>query len=285
MPLLSEKLLLGGIRRLLNGTSRLSKKQAGKLGYYILSKPRRCPEDPVSEGFMQYAEVGSFTTDDGIALCTYHWPGDGPTVLLLHGWESYTGRWYAFYEPLRAAGYDIWAFDAPAHGRSAGRRFNVLMYSEALTRFLAERDTVPQHWICHSAGGMAAIYNLSQGSDYEPDQLVCMAVPGELSDFIDKFCEIIGVREGVKEGIDLQFQRKLDRSFSDISFIEFAKELRVPGLIVHDHQDELAPVSGAEAMHYNWRGSSLVTTHGLGHSLTGESIPTTVLDYLRHARG
>ncbi len=279
-----EKFVIGSIRRLLNGTARMSRRQAGALGYYLLSKPRRAADEPLSDAFMKVAK--HYTIDaNGTKLQCFHWPGKGPSVLLLHGWESNSGRWFAFLEPLRKAGYSIYAFDAPAHGRSGGSRFNVLIYTEALQAYLEHHAFAPDYWIGHSAGGMAAILYLTEPNpEYEPAQLISLAVPGELENFIDKFCDFLGVHEKVKRGIDDQFRRKLDLSFSEVSFVNYAKNLRVPGLIVHDECDDLAPISGAYQMHENWAGSSLITTRDCGHSLIGDLVPALVLEYLRHCR-
>lgn len=279
-----EKFVIGSIRRLLNGTARMSRRQAGALGYYLLSKPRRAADEPLSTAFMEQAQRTTLEVN-GAKLQCFHWPGKGPSVLLLHGWESHTGRWFAFFEPLRKAGYSIYAFDAPAHGKSGGRRFSAIIYAEALTAYLRHLGKAPDFWIGHSAGGMAAILYLTEmEAQYAPQQLVCMAVPGELENFIDKFCDFIGVHDKVKQGIDDQFRRKLDVSYSDISFVKYAANLKVPGLIVHDECDDLAPISGAYQMHEQWPGSSLITTRDCGHSLTGELIPAMVLEYLRHCR-
>ena len=224
-----EKYFIGGIRRILNATARMSRRQAGALGYYLLSKPRRAADEPLSDDFMRDARH-SIIDACGTELQCYHWPGKGPSVLLLHGWESNSGRWFAFFEPLRKAGYEIYAFDAPAHGRSGGSRFNALIYAQALEAYLHHLGFAPSYWIGHSAGGMAAIWYLTEMQPaYEPDQLVSMAVPGELENFIDKFCDFIGVHDKVKLGIDDQFRRKLDVSFKDISFVNYVKNLRVPG--------------------------------------------------------
>ncbi len=277
-----EKFVIGSIRRLLNGTARMSRRQAGALGYYLLSKPRRAADEPLSTAFMEQAQ--RYTIDAaGTKVQCFHWPGKGPSVLLLHGWESHTGRWFAFFEPLRAAGYSIYAFDAPAHGKSGGSRFSALIYAEALADYLGYHEFAPDYWIAHSAGGMAAILYLTEmEARYVPSQLVSMAVPGELEHFIDKFCDFLGVHEKVKKGIDDQFRRKLDVSYSDISFVNYARNLQVPGLIIHDECDDLAPIASAYLMHENWAGSTLITTRDCGHSLTGELVPALVLEYLRH---
>jgi esterase/lipase len=276
-----EKLVIGGLRRLLNGTARMSRRQAGKIGYYLLTKPRRFPEDPSNERFLSEADQ-STVRFNGTNIHCYHWPGKGPTVFLLHGWESYTGRWYELFDPLVKAGYNIYAIDAPAHGRSGGKRFNVFLYCQAIDAYLDHLGFVPDYWVGHSGGGMAAIYYASQADfAHEPKYIISMAVPGELENFVDKFCEIVGANDRVKYGIDYQFQRKLDRSFADINFKEFVKGLKVPGLVIHDEEDDVAPIAGARSMHQNWENSRLATTKGCGHSLTGPLVPAIVIEYIR----
>ncbi|MBC6994375.1 alpha/beta hydrolase [Neolewinella lacunae] len=281
MATTKEKLMLSGLRRLLNGTARMTRRGAGRIGYYLLTNPRRLNEDPANEVFLQSAQQSIVKLHD-TDICTYHWPGPGPSVLLLHGWESSTARWFALFKPLQDAGFNIYAFDAPAHGRSGGKQFNVFFYCQVLDAYCQHLGFAPDYWVGHSGGGMAAIYyNCTPEFTYSPKQIVSMAVPGELENFIDKFCEIVGANERVKYGIEYRFQRKLDRRFADVSFIEYVKNIRVPGLILHDEEDDVAPFFGAQRMHANWKGSTLASTRGCGHSLVGELVPAIVVEYLR----
>jgi pimeloyl-ACP methyl ester carboxylesterase len=275
-----EKLMLGGLRRLLNGTARVYRRGAGKMAYYFLTTPRRLADDPGTDEFLKDATQETFT-HDGQDVHSFHWPGDGPAVLLLHGWESSTARWFAMYEPLKKAGFNIYAIDAPAHGRSEGKKFNVFMYCQVLDTYFRHLGFAPDYWVGHSGGGMAAIYYACKPEyTFTPKQIVSMAVPGELENFIDKFCELVGANDRVKYGIEHHFHRKLDHRFADIDFTEFVKKVEVPGLIVHDEEDDVAPISGARRMHHNWRGSTLATTVGCGHSLTGDLVPAIVVEYL-----
>ena len=280
MAVNKEKLMLGGLRRLLNGTARMTRRGAGKIGYYLLTSPRRLADDPGTDEFLKEANHYTYTCD-GHNIHGFHWPGNGPSVLLLHGWESSTARWFALYEPLKKAGFDIYAIDAPAHGRSEGKKFNVFMYCRVLDEYFQHLGFAPDYWIGHSGGGMAAIYYACKPEyTFAPKRIVSMAVPGFLEDFIDKFCEFVGANERVKYGIEHQFHRKLDHRFADIDFTEFVKNVEVPGLIVHDEEDDVAPIAGARRMHQNWRNSQLATTVGKGHSLTGNLVPAIVVEYL-----
>lgn len=280
MAIDKEKLMLGGLRRLLNGTARMTRRGAGRIGYYLLTTPRRLEEEPENLVFLESAEQGSMNIMD-MDIRTYHWPGEGPSVLLLHGWESSTARWFALFEPLRKAGYNIYAIDAPAHGQSSGKKFNVFVYCQVIDEYCKRLGLTHDAWIGHSGGGMAAIYYCSQDQfSYRPKRIISMAVPGELENFIDKFCEIVGANERVKYGIGHRFRKHLDLTIQDVNFKEFVKLVDVPGLIIHDEEDDVAPIEGARLMHENWRGSELVTTRGCGHSLTGDLVPAIVVEYL-----
>ena len=282
MPVNKEKLLLGGLRRLLNGTARVYRRGAGKIAYYFLTTPRRLADDPGADEFLQYADTGEFAFGKD-SIYTYHWPGEGPSVLLLHGWESSTARWHELFGPLQRAGYDIHAIDAPAHGRSGGKKFNVFMYCQVLEEYFSGLERVPDYWVGHSGGGMAAIYYCTDfGGAHRPRRIVSMAVPGLLENFIDKFCELVGANDRVKYGIETQFKRHHERDFAYVDFTQFVKSLTVPGLIIHDEEDDVAPIEGAVRMRDNWPGAEIATTRGRGHSLTGAVVPAIVLEYLAH---
>ena len=265
---------------MLNGAAKLSTRQAGRIGYRFLARPRRPAIDAPGQRFLRKAKIDQVRIH-GHLIQTYHWPGKGPKILLLHGWESCSSRWNAYFDDLRAADFDIYAFDGPAQGHSSGKVFSVMLYAAILGAYLEKQEEPPAYWVGHSAGGMAAIYYLIrlQGKII-PEKLALLGVPGQLSDFVDKFVDVLQVDESVRDAIEHEFIRKHGMSFADISFIDMAKSLTIPGLILHDREDDLAPFSGAEAVHANWAQSQLIATSGRTHSLLGEDIPGLVIDYL-----
>lgn len=272
--------MIGGVRRVLNGTARVSPVRAGKLGYRLLARPRRPALEPAAQAFLARAVTQKIQLG-GIDTQTYHWPGPGPTVLLLHGWESCTGRWQEYYQDLTAAGFDLRAFDAPAHGRSGGDNFTVIEYARVLDDYLHRLHRAPDFWLGHSAGGMAIMYYLTQHENpLRPRRVVTMSVPAELTDFLAKFQSVLGLNDEVVAGIEQEFIRRMRVTFSDVSPARYAAEIDVPGLILHDVDDDLAPVAGAEAMFRNWPVASLMLTQGLGHSMLGEEVVQLAVDYL-----
>nr|MBA3542137.1 hypothetical protein [Deltaproteobacteria bacterium] len=95
----------------------------------LFTSPRRHPRPDREKAIL--ATARPFTVD--VALRSPRWRGHhidvaawrwghGPTVLLVHGWEGRGSQLGSFVEPLVAAGLSVVAFDAPAHGDSAGNR-------------------------------------------------------------------------------------------------------------------------------------------------------------------
>jgi pimeloyl-ACP methyl ester carboxylesterase len=61
-------------------------------------------------------------------------------------------------------------------------------------------------------------------------------------------------------------ERRLGVKWDEIRGPAMASSLKVPGLIVHDKNDPDVPWSNGVALAESWRGSELLSTHGLGHS-------------------
>src|SRR5215212_7536071 len=74
---------------------------------------------------------------EGGELAVTTW-GEGPAVLLMHGWGGARAQMTGFVEPLLGAGYRVVAYDQPAHGESDGKMTNLLEI--ALTM-----DLIAQH--------------------------------------------------------------------------------------------------------------------------------------------
>ena len=67
------------------------------------------------------AAADSFVLPFGRGLLrAWRW-GEGPAVLLVHGWGGRGGQTLALVAPLLRAGCAVVTFDGPAHGGSTGR--------------------------------------------------------------------------------------------------------------------------------------------------------------------
>jgi pimeloyl-ACP methyl ester carboxylesterase len=85
--------------------------------------------------------------------------GDGPTVMLLHGWMvSADINWYGAYRPLLQAGYRVLAIDHRGHGRGlrATVRFRLSDCAADAVAAVRQLGVAPATFVGYSMGGTIA---------------------------------------------------------------------------------------------------------------------------------
>jgi len=212
---------------------------------------------------------------------TYFWKGRGPLVLLVHGWESNTHRWWKLITDLQENDFAICAFDAPAHGGSEGVIMNVALYAGALE--VVTQYYKPVYQVAHSIGGLTSIYHYNK---YRPEHIQRMAVLGsasELSDIMQDYQKLLGLSNRVMKALEQHIISKYGFSFEEFSGATFAKEITVPGLLIHDKEDTIVPVKASRAISLQWKNSHYIETEGLGHSLYQDKIRQTIIRFLQEA--
>jgi len=252
--------------------------QAGAMALQLFSRPRPSKARKHQDIFINGAKKGEIHVN-GTQVRFYHWEGQGPAVLLAHGWESNASRWAPLVQSLQEKGYAIYAVDAPGHGASGGTVFTVKIYAEVLQELLCLLQ--PDVLIGHSAGGMAAVFTLHQNPGTTPlKRLILLSVPSELEQLMDTFRRMSFMGERVFRGMQRAFVRKYGWKMADFSLSRFLADIPVKGLILHDRDDPVAPYLGAQELQRHWRDATLIPFEGLGHSLPGMQVNHTILQYL-----
>ncbi|PAX08610.1 alpha/beta hydrolase [Sphingomonas lenta] len=122
--------------------------------------------------------------DAGDGLAGYVWRAAEPRgrLLLQHGFGEYAERYVERYSRLiprlTGVGFDVYAFDAPGHGRSPGRR-GVVDVRELVARHLAARRELargggPLFLFGHSLGGLVTAASVAR----EPDGVAAVVLSG-----------------------------------------------------------------------------------------------------------
>jgi pimeloyl-ACP methyl ester carboxylesterase len=239
----------------------VSTERAGRWVNRLWFRSERYPEPAREQEWLGSAQH-SMLTHRGRPLAVYRW-GDGPTVLLVHGWHGRGGQLGAFVTPLAAAGYRVVAFDAPAHGRTPGRSTDLPEVSEALLNVAGAHP--PLHGvIAHSFGAAVTLYAITQG--LAPKRVVAVSAPSSIEFLMDSFAARLGVSAAVmaihRRLMEEQFGADLWRRFSPTGI---ACGLKIPALLVHDDEDREVPWQEGAALARAWPGAEFVRTHGLGH--------------------
>ena len=188
-----------------------------------------------------------------------------PTILLLHGWGSHAARFGSFVEPLLAAGYRVVGIDAPAHGESSGKRSDLAQFRFALHSALQKFAPVVGV-VAHSMGANAAVWQLAEEPHADLRGLVLLGMPRDAGYMMESFALVLDLRVDVKRRLFEQFTRRFGEPPGAFSAHRFADRLGVPTLVVHDEEDDVAPIEHAMEFAAKLSGSQLRRTQGLNHS-------------------
>ncbi len=199
---------------------------------------------------------------DGASIATWSW-GEGPRVLLVHGWGSRGARLHSFVEPLVAAGHSVVAFDAPGHGSSSGAVSSLPQFARAIMA-VAQAAGGVEAVVAHSMGAPSTAFAMSRGLAIERAVFVAPAAnPGA---FTERFGQILAIPPHVLSAMKLRFEKQFDLRWEELDLPRLAPAMRTPLLVLHDRDDAEIPWSGGAEIARTWPGAELVTTAGLGHT-------------------
>lgn len=252
------------LRRLFAFLQRLSVPLAGWVAFRMFLTPARrrveAGDAPiVAQARRRHLRAGAHR------FVAWQWGETAPWVVLLHGWGSHAARFGNFIGPLRAAGFSVIGIDAPAHGESPGRQSDLPRFRDCLAEVL--RTHSPVHAVVgHSLGGGAVLTVLAETEEHHPQRICLVGVPSDMDYILESFMMMLALKHATRRNIRQRFQKRFGRSAKEVSVAAAAPRVRMPVLIVHDDDDNVAPISQALGMASAIPSATLWRTKGLGHS-------------------
>lgn len=252
------------LRRFFSIAQAVSPKLAGWLAFLMFLKPPRRRLEPADAPILAQARRATMRCG-GDRFTVWHWGDSGPAVVLLHGWGSHAARFANFVAPLRAAGFSVLGIDAPAHGTSPGQFSDLPRFRDSLAEVLRAHE--PIHAVIgHSLGGGAVLTVLAETADHHPKKICLFGVPSNMDYILESFAMMLGLQPPALENLRTRFERKFGRPASAVSVAAAAPSVRIPVLVVHDEEDNVAPIAQGAALAEAIPGAELWRTRGLGHS-------------------
>jgi pimeloyl-ACP methyl ester carboxylesterase len=203
-----------------------------------------------------------------IAVKGYRWNHPQPNkVLLLHGFASAAHKFDSYVAPLIKKGYEVIAFDAPAHGDSGGKTINAVEYCAMITKVMELYGPI-KGFIAHSFGGIAlslALENIKHDSD---TKIVFIAPATETTTAIEGAFTMLKIKDAVvrKEFNNLIFEMS-GKKPEWFSIRRAIKNIKAQVLWIHDTDDTVTPLSDAlKVKEDNPANVKFIITKGLGHN-------------------
>jgi pimeloyl-ACP methyl ester carboxylesterase len=194
-------------------------------------------------------------------LAVWQW-GQGPVVLLAHGWSGAAAQMTGFVPGLVRAGFRVVAFDHPGHGQSNGKRVTVLDLRDAV-RAVGEAFGPPHAVIAHSLGGSATALALAQG--LPAGRAVLIAPPADVGFFARAFAERLGLPPSRVPGVLARVREALGVDPASLDLRLLASRMTTPMLLLHDPADPEVPFEHSRAIAAAWPGARLAPLANLGH--------------------
>lgn len=239
----------------------ISSSLAARLAVAVFYAPRRFPAAKWEKAGIALGKDDNLHFDKERLAATV-WEGEGPTVLLVHGWQGRRSQLAKIAVDLSAKGYRVVTFDGPAHGSSAKKRTTLVEFSEAVE--CAAKQFGPLHGIVgHSFGAAAVAIAMRKG--VQAERAVLISCPFSLRHVVSGFAKIVGLPSRSHEKMYPLMERLHQCAEDQLSFVSIGPDLQTACLLIHDVSDQYIPVTDGEMVSLTIDGAKLVRTKGLGH--------------------
>jgi esterase/lipase len=205
-------------------------------------------------------------------------------VLILHGFGSAAHKFEDYATLLVAKGFEVLAFDAPAHGNSEGDTTNAIEYSEMIKQVMEKFGPI-EHFIAHSFGGISLSLALEQVSHTENTKIAFIAPATETTSAVDGAFKMLKLKdETVRDEFEKIIVKLTGKNVAWFSMSRAMHNIKASILWVHDEDDDITPWADAlKVKQDNHPNIKFVVTKELGHNKIyhDDGVKKQVIDFMQ----
>lgn len=260
---LTQRLAIGYIQTKFKFLTAVSKKKAAAQAFELFTTPYLRSKKRTE---LKNAEPISFRFNKR-KIHGYRWNHpQKEKALILHGFGSAAYKFEHYVAPLARKGYEVLAFDAPAHGDSEGTTTNAVEYSEMIKAVIGKYGPV-KSFMAHSFGGIALSLALESIPHPADTRIVFIAPATETTSAVDAAFTMLKIK-------DAEVRKEFEKIIISVSGKETAwfsmrramHHINASILWIHDEEDDVTPWSDAlKVKEDNHPNINFVITKGLGH--------------------
>jgi len=196
------------------------------------------------------------------SVMVYRYGKSDKKILLVHGWSGSGTQLSMIADKLLEQGYSTISFDAPAHGRSPGKRTILPHFLE--TVFFLEKKYGPfEAAVGHSLGGMTLLRSTKYGLNIK--KLVIIGTANSITAVTKKFADNLDLSQKVGELLKSYFDKRYNEDLDNYSGAISAKGVKIPTLVLHDKNDVDVHYGAAHEIINALDNGTLIFTEKLGH--------------------
>ena len=261
---IAKRLAVRYIRTKLKILSKVSKRKAAEKAFELFTSPptREKKKPPL---VFHKAESLHFSFQK-FRIQGYRWnhPQE-KKVLILHGFESSAVNFDRYVLPLVKKGYEVLAFDAPAHGKSTGKMINAVDYKDFILHIQEAYGPI-KNFITHSFGGLALSLAMEEMPHDESWKVVFIAPATESVRAMNNFFHFIKLDNEVKEEFQQLVEEANGKPLSWYSVARAAENIRAQVLFLQDKKDLQTPYADVvPILEKAYPNFQFLITEGLGH--------------------
>lgn len=243
----------------------VSKRKAAAQAFELFCTPFLKTADRAPAIFLT-AEKLQFSLN-GLLIEGFRWNKSSPhTILILHGFGSAAHNFHPYIQALVDKGYQVLAFDAPAHGHSEGRTVNALQYSFLIEEATKRYGTI-HGFVAHSFGGMALSLALERMAHDSQTKVVFIAPATETTTAVDDAFKMLQITNpDIRKAFDQIIFDKSGHTTEWFSISRAIQHLKASILWIHDQDDDITPLKDALVVEEKkYANVQFIITQGLGH--------------------
>ncbi len=260
---LTQRLAIGYIQTKFKFLSLLSKRKTAEKALEIFGTPFM---KSVRKAPVKNAETIHFYLDNK-KVNGYRWNFPQPMrALILHGFGSAAHKFEDYAHLLVAKGYEVLAFDAPAHGESDGTTTNAIEYCAMIKKVIEDFGPV-QSFLAHSFGGISLSLALEEIAHDENMRVVFIAPATETTSAVDGAFNMLRIKnEAVRQEFEKLVFKVSGKNTEWFSMRRAMHNISASILWIHDEDDDITPWADAlKVKEDNHPNIKFVLTKGLGH--------------------
>lgn len=273
--------IFNGIAKVLSIAGRISPTLTGKWLNSLWFTPQPIPLKKDDKAWIDKANT-EWIQYKGQRVPIYRW-GTGPAILCVHGWGGHSGQFTPLMQKLVDEGYQVIAFDAPAHGQSEGKRTDLTEFSD-LVSLIIQGENNPIHIVAHSMGGVASIDAISKGTPVL--SLTLIGTPLSLSYIIQVTQSQMRLDTKIIDAHKHLMSKKYgDNVWDRFDLLQTPKDFTAPLLLIYDKDDTQILFEVSQSLQQHWPQATSIETEGLGHNrlLRNDNVISDLHHFLKHS--